>query len=182
MAAKNFIKKGSISIHAPRVGSDDKQAIAASFRFLFQSTLPVWGATAASIEERLTRLISIHAPRVGSDQNKQGRDTRSQHFNPRSPCGERRFWGFSSAGRAPDFNPRSPCGERRMCIWISGIKKEFQSTLPVWGATEIRGARLHHPGHFNPRSPCGERRAAARISRPECRFQSTLPVWGATVY
>ena len=36
----------TISIHAPRVGSDVDAAIAATFRFLFQSTLPVWGATA----------------------------------------------------------------------------------------------------------------------------------------
>ena len=80
---------------------------------------------------------------------------------------------------------------------------EFQSTLPVWGATwrALREYRLHR--HFNPRSPCGERpsyRSSAlsrfsisihaprvgsdgtgleRLHRKEV-FQSTLPVWGAT--
>ena len=34
---------------------------------LFQSTLPVWGATAAPFSSTGTCPISIHAPRVGSD-------------------------------------------------------------------------------------------------------------------
>ena len=33
----------------------------------FQSTLPVWGATAAVHEGQVSDDISIHAPRVGSD-------------------------------------------------------------------------------------------------------------------
>ena len=33
----------------------------------FQSTLPVWGATERSAVRRYERGISIHAPRVGSD-------------------------------------------------------------------------------------------------------------------
>ena len=33
----------------------------------FQSTLPVWGATAVSFQLRFYQNISIHAPRVGSD-------------------------------------------------------------------------------------------------------------------
>ena len=33
----------------------------------FQSTLPVWGATAMIAAKRFPRDISIHAPRVGSD-------------------------------------------------------------------------------------------------------------------
>ena len=57
----------------------------------FQSTLPVWGATAARDGYRVPHLISIHAPRVGSDGA--------------PPCGR----------RAPcNFNPRSPCGERQL--------------------------------------------------------------------
>ena len=57
----------SISIHAPRVGSDSGDYALGFIAGLFQSTLPVWGAT---IEKQLLKLaghISIHAPRVGSD-------------------------------------------------------------------------------------------------------------------
>ena len=35
---------------------------------------------------------------------------------------------------------------------------EFQSTLPLRGATDYCGGRLCVGGYFNPRSPCGERR------------------------
>ena len=80
----------SISIHAPRVGSDDVNiAIPAGGgdfnprspcgerRFirhvfadsrLFQSTLPVWGATRWRYCKCQWQRISIHAPRVGSDE------------------------------------------------------------------------------------------------------------------
>ena len=34
---------------------------------LFQSTLPVWGATIYIKGDEITSIISIHAPRVGSD-------------------------------------------------------------------------------------------------------------------
>ena len=56
--------------------------------------------------------ISIHAPRVGSDGRKRKRNS------------------FIA-----DFNPRSPCGERRSAQKRVGLLAQFQSTLPVWGAT-----------------------------------------------
>ena len=124
-----------ISIHAPRVGSDHGIAAAPESRRGFQSTLPVWGATdlldclgaghVISIHAprvgsdcihgilRLFCIISIHAPRVGSDENCSGSE--------RSRC---------------DFNPRSPCGERQRFRRLRVCGVRFQSTLPVWGATE----------------------------------------------
>ena len=82
-----------ISIHAPRVGSDRKEAwnnFISTRNFnprspcgerpaiqkeaerwkVFQSTLPVWGATIYDILGNVFSHISIHAPRVGSDQNR----------------------------------------------------------------------------------------------------------------
>ena len=79
----------------------------------FQSTLPVWGATEAQYQKTTEFVISIHAPRVGSDHDDEPKppaliisihaprvgsdDARARfvqqyfHFNPRSPCGERRW-------------------------------------------------------------------------------------------
>ena len=57
-----------ISIHAPRAGSDERPAKKPLSPCLFQSTLPVRGAT---------------RPRAEAQTNQN-------HFNPRSPCGERR--------------------------------------------------------------------------------------------
>ena len=80
----------------------------------FQSTLPVWGATRYTHAFTILSCISIHAPRVGSDHN--------------TP--------FASASYT-NFNPRSPCGERLASANKIVALAEFQSTLPVWGATSI---------------------------------------------
>ena len=60
-------------------------------------------------------------------------------------------------------------------------QRQFQSTLPVWGATSRFSAPAHIPPDFNPRSPCGERQAVFWTCTAANIFQSTLPVWGATV-
>ena len=58
---------------------------------------------------------------------------------------------------------------------------EFQSTLPVGGATsELPPGLLHHL-HFNPRSPWGERLYGMGLIGSTPKFQSTLPVGGATI-
>ena len=151
-----------------------------SRRLPFQSTLPVWGATAS---RRLSR------------------ETTS-YFNPRSPCGERRGCCVHRMARcsisihAPrvgsdgfvrvinlsplNFNPRSPCGERLARQQRNGTFRSFQSTLPVWGATTSAWASdttytisIHAPrvGSDISRSP---------TTASNMPFQSTLPVWGAT--
>ena len=137
--ASKRLRYTSISIHAPRVGCDGSDGRIALYVDEFQSTHPVWGATAtnatitAGIQFQSTHpvwgatrmrrssqtmtSISIHAPRVGCDDAK-GQQVRSwKHFNPRTPCGV----------RLGDF-PGGPSGPL------------FQSTHPVWGATlEIFG-------------------------------------------
>ena len=146
----------TISIHAPRVGSDCNvgpelhrysnfnprspcgerpvQVPVDLSGSLFQSTLPVWGATRDALILGTDLSISIHAPRVGSDRSQRLFFYPLSDFNPRSPCGERpdlrykpnRISGISihaprvgsdfcaqpSCMAALDFNPRSPCGER----------------------------------------------------------------------
>jgi len=169
-----------ISIHAPRVGSDQRPYSLTTFGSSFQSTLPVWGATygadgiiapllfqstlpvwgATSITRDgllISSCISIHAPRVGSDVKMSALCTASTHFNPRSPCGERLGYVVRQFF-CVYFNPRSPCGERPHSIPDACCKRK----------------------HFNPRSPCGERLCSKRYISSNSEFQSTLPVWGAT--
>ena len=79
---------------------------------------------------------------------------------------------------------------------------EFQSTLPLRGATQIYGKphcvgiiSIHAPlagsdinppyrqrqrRYFNPRSPCGERHVGDPFGVGLRAFQSTLPLRGAT--
>ena len=146
----------------------------------FQSTLPVWGATVAPGPLVVGVGISIHAPRVGSDSGTRPWSGPRCYFNPRSPCGERLLHFPNIAFRMEYFNPRSPCGERHtkrfaICNW-----RRFQSTLPVWGATSVPVCYATYTGHFNPRSPCGERHRLPFHRLSTFPFQSTLPVWGAT--
>ena len=171
---------------------------------VFQSTLPAWGATGAFLRPWKSRSISIHAPRMGSDHQQETAQGNRNHFNPRSPHGERPGMYKASTAAAA-----------------------FQSTLPAWGATATRGSRgstrrisIHaprmgsdillssrrrRPTHFNPRSPHGERlglgdggfigqhisihapRMGSDKAIPNQRFnvvlfQSTLPAWGATIF
>ena len=100
-------------------------------------------------------------------------------FNPRAPCGARQVLQ-ECAALDNSFNPRAPCGarhrdsgsfrEHQVSIHAPRVGRdialnsgsfrsiEFQSTRPVWGATET-----------------------CRSSARPPRFQSTRPVWGATI-
>jgi len=123
-----------ISIHAPRVGSDWKGPVIRTAKNLFQSTLPVWGATVFSV-----------CP-FSNDED----------FNPRSPCGERPcipfvlpllpsfqstlpVWGatyiwFNNLRCIHNFNPRSPCGERHYELLDEGADTEISIHAPRVGS------------------------------------------------
>ncbi len=137
------------------------QAARSSCRRIFQSTLPMRGATLAEVQADEPHLISIHAPHAGSDEDLHdpgavrpisihaphaGSDCRRtrcrrsrRNFNPRSPCGERLECHRHLPLSCEDFNPRSPCGERPVSDIDPELGIEFQSTLPM------RGATLHEP-------------------------------------
>ena len=145
-----------ISIHAPRVGCDGACGCIqplhgyfnprtpcgvrpASIRISsssteFQSTHPVWGATAPRPDYIPWGIISIHAPRVGCDLHHRQLQRIGINFNPRTPCGVR---------------PRRPCAQ--------ASSAQFQSTHPVWGATRKLWPCGKHARDFNPRTPCGVR-------------------------
>jgi len=104
---------------------------------IFQSTLPVGGAT---LRRRWTSdgcQISIHAPRGGSDLFLRPLVV-WQPISIHAPRGGSDFAGVAASAFHGDFNPRSPWGERR------------PPRLPADGLD-----------HFNPRSPWGERRSRA---------------------
>ena len=152
----------------------------------------------------MNSMISIHAPRVGGDPVVAAILANAHDFNPRSPCGGRRLRRYGGRGDR-NFNPRSPCGGRRFVSPRRSFSSLFQSTLPVWGATDTTAMAvdyiyisIHAPRvggdarrtasctccrYFNPRSPCGERLYhRLKIIRKDVTFQSTLPVWGATLH
>ena len=169
-----------ISIHAPRTGSDLALRVLQILHELFQSTLPARGATKEKNQFAATYSISIHAPRTGSDVAQQFSIYFKNHFNPRSPHGERLR---PSVRRIPacHFNPRSPHGERLKPYSANAKRIQFQSTLPARGATAGTRTQTGISLDFNPRSPHGERQQRLKVLMEANIFQSTLPARGATI-
>ena len=148
-----------ISIHAPRVGRDRFLDYRHKFIRRFQSTRPVWGATAVPAWWQLHTAISIHAPRAGCDAGRRGHLTSRASISIHAP-------------RARCDNVRSVQG---------GWLPVFQSTHPVRGAT-LRGsvsspARSGFQSTHPVRGATMDKAAAAGNNE----FQSTRPVWGATM-
>ena len=103
-------------------------------RLLFQSTLPAWGATGSRSALQAT----------------------SNHFNPRSPH-----------------------GERPMAIATCAAVLVFQSTLPAWGATTSHLCTTRHQWYFNPRSPHGERLLNPHQPDHQCLISIHAPRMGS---
>ena len=124
---------------------------------IFQSTLPVWGATVYKYADGAALDISIHAPRVGSDSTGRTACHRFQisihaprvgSDNENGDLGSLIYISIHAPRVGSDdilqlpflslsnFNPRSPCGERPSAQESTEGQREY----------------------FNPRSPCGERR------------------------
>ena len=125
----------TISIHAPRAGSDLTGMSDPEKWIRFQSTLPVRGATSFS-----------RAAFAGSC-----------YFNPRSPCGERHFAGLACPHKDRKFQSTLPVRGATVVVVIAVSTELFQSTLPVRGATLTKYILALSLINFNPRSPCGER-------------------------
>ena len=145
--------------------------------------------------------ISIHALRKESDPGTLRLTKRSKNFNPHSPCGERPSPPAPSTRRA-NFNPHSPCGERpcwnirpnagsyfnphspceeRLKPDLSVLKDmQFQSTLPLRGATS-EAVRYELAKLISLHTPLAGSDSANTPPKPEKdTFQSTLPLRGAT--
>ncbi|SCI69850.1 Uncharacterised protein [uncultured Clostridium sp.] len=94
--------------------------------------------------------ISIHAPRVGSDGDETYYSVRLFQISIHAP----------RVGSDPARCPSTPAAP------------QFQSTLPVWGATIRIKHRYYKINNFNPRSPCGERRGLG--NRSFCGFHISI--------
>ena len=103
-----------------------------------------------------TGSISIHAPRVGSDRQGFPLEHAGGDFNPRSPCGERREEEIRAA-QSQEFQSTLPVWGATTSSNSFLLPRLFQSTLPVWGATKALMLKRQIDSNFNPRSPCGER-------------------------
>ena len=138
---------------------------------IFQSTHPVWGAT-KSCERGTCNAVD---------------------FNPRTPCGVRRYEPGHLFQRPPIsiHAPRVGCdaltldgrpyrvvisihaprvGCDAVPMWNPTAIWPFQSTHPVWGATRDGQLIPKVVIHFNPRTPCGVRRVSTSIRFPSWSY------------
>ena len=100
-------------------------------------------------------------------------------FNPRPPCGGRRFGrGFFIAllYKISIHAPRAG-GDSQHYI-NPEIVAEFQSTPPVRGATREKRPPPAGQAYFNPRPPCGGRRNNVRRRCPISHFNPRPPCGG----
>ena len=175
--ASLWYTESTISIHAPREGATGK-LIRMSGGLIFQSTLPVRGATWLAGVFGDPNVISIHAPREGSDGEAEGADDHGRisiHAPREGSDGVQDIaWQFGD-----DFNPRSREGATAptapYCTW-----SQFQSTLPVRGATFSPSFIWIYVSLFQSTLPVRGATSDSAWSRPIPTFQSTLPVRGAT--
>ena len=79
-----------------------------------------------------------------------------------------------------DFNPRAPCGARRFLTATEEKVPKFQSTCPLRGTTDWNYKRRKRGKNFNPRAPCGARPCPRLNFFPIDGFQSTCPLRGTT--
>ena len=80
--------------------------------------------------------ISIRAPLAGSDFVQVGKKNVTVNFNPRSPCGERRRSGgmhYTSI----EFQSALPLRGATSAPAVTSATSLFQSALPLRGATAI---------------------------------------------
>ena len=75
----------------PVRGTTGEQEYKAAVSEIFLSTYPVRGTTKGVENMYSLEYISIHVPRAGYDADRQGTETLSTYFYPRTPCGVRPY-------------------------------------------------------------------------------------------
>ena len=179
--ARRLLSVSSISIHAPRTGSDLLRRQPQTDGVLLISIhAPRTGSDAAINVTFQIVPISIHAPRTGSDCRTSGRSSRTVPFQSTLPARGATQYLQSILRRMPHFNPRSPHGERPDRLHWRRSREPISIHAPRTGSDVTANLdsilayiiSIHAPRtgsdilyyfttrpdiHFNPRSPHGER-------------------------
>ena len=125
----------SISIHAPREGSDAFGVPLTGDYFVFQSTLPAKGATLNDAARAREFAISIHAPREGSDDTARYRRECKVAISIHAPREGSDRGGHLRHGSAQISIHAPREGSDSRAVSLAMGRRPFQSTLPAKGAT-----------------------------------------------
>ena len=153
---KHFIPAEEISIHTPLAGSDVSRCFSPPHSSIFQSTLPLRGATSGHRWRTVHGQISIHAPLAGSDMPTMPYATNSEIFQSTLPLrgATSIAVGLSIPSQISIHTPLagsdSPAARFHPPRLIS-IHTPLAGSDPTSCSTDLS------PRNFNPHSPCGER-------------------------
>ena len=177
MGRRNRHRKG-ISIHTPLAGSDRAASGLRGLQAIISIHTPLAGSDAALRKCWRSLIFQSTLPLRGATRPDNWTIWPTGYFNPHSPCGERR--GHARHQRHPrHFNPHSPCGERQEDLENFRQLLEFQSTLPLRGATGHCHTLLS--GHaISIHTPLAGSDFGQVLADAGNKFQSTLPLRGAT--
>ncbi len=142
-----------ISIHAPRMGSDDGRVVGPVDGVLISIHAPRMGSDFSWRGLPPTVDISIHAPRMGSDLKRSDDMTQKILFQSTLPG-----WGatnrrYCSVSRMANFNPRSPDGERLHLIVDLRHRFGISIHAPRMGSDPERLPRPAVPSHISIHAP-----------------------------
>ena len=168
---------------------------------LFQSTLPLRGATTSKPKFEIKVQFQSTFPLRGATRHPKRRSDRAYHFNPRSPLRgatriPKELWDnyrisihVPLAGSDGCFLGLLLAADISIHVPLAGSDDKVSNELrdlwisihvPLAGSDPLRSAACGAAPNFNPRSPCGERRQGWSALYSFNVFQSTFPLRGAT--
>ena len=156
-------QRKTISIHAPRMGSDFAGHIVTDHIKVISIHAPRMGSDAGQRRAHRLRQISIHAPRMGSDRPTAADRQPAGQFLSTPPA-----WGatsifFCGAVFTRYFYPRPPHGERQNTTAIFRFLQNISIHAPRMGSDEDMNFIRCWTNYFYPRPPHGERRFDGRL-------------------
>ena len=153
-----------ISIHALLAESDFRRRFLLNLLIYFYPRSPCGERLSVPFRPASHLSISIHALLAESDDDLEPSKTRRLTFL--STLSLRRATSALAPKQNPTqhFYPRSPCGERLVdAVKLAGPVL-FLSTLSLRRATQAQSLKVASLCNFYPRSPCGERPSSVKVS------------------
>ena len=166
----------------------------------FLSTFPLRGTSVNRALDTLTERISIHVPLAGNVVSGLTGCSGSEHFYPRSPCGERpsaptasclRYEVFLSTfplrGTSQHSQPFFICFNISIHVPLAGnVSSAFSIAtasgisihVPLAGNVKPKYEGVQGCQHFYPRSPCGERHKPSKSSSLKINISIHVPLAG----
>ena len=146
----------------------------------FQSTLPLRGATRWKNSTTCRLSISIHAPLTGSDYRYAAKIVALQQFQSTLPLRGATPAKPDAEGMVEYFNPRSPYGERRVSGATGGAWFVISIHAPLTGSDDSIRLKFVYKYQFQSTLPLRGATHDREKDDMTYEFQSTLPLRGAT--